>query len=904
MRDWASYLRRHLILPEMKHLREERIIRELADHLEDLYREALARGLSEAEAEILIQQRIGDWKEAAADILEAEQPSLRSEFDQWYEGREQAARRRGGSWNLFADFSQDIRLAVRTFRKSPVFTGVAILTLAVGIGANATIFTFLHGTMANPLGFDEPERLVYVTEHDAEDGRDMSVAYPNFADWRDRNNSFEHLTAFRSATFTLSGEGEAERITGARTSWTLTEVFSVRPLQGRGFLPGEEGPGAPGVVLVGWRLWQRRFGADPDLVGRSLTIDGEPATVVGIMPKGFEFPNYADLWMPLRRDPGGSRGAHNLAVVGRLKSGTSIEQAGADLRRIAGDLARQYPITNADGTVRLNRLEDEYLGTSRRFVLIFYVVVSFVLLLACANVANLMLTRAMDRRREVAVRSSLGAGRLRIARMLITESVMLALAGGGFGILLGDLGRRLILAGIPIEIPYYVRFDMNLPVILCLTGIAVLCGVLFGLAPVTGSLKVNLTQTLQTGGSHSFGEVRHSRFRSALVAFEAGLALVILVGAGLMMKSVVKLRTVEPGFDPTGVLTLRLSLPSADYAATEERAGFFQELQERMRSLPGVVSASASYNLPMGRHNWGSSYYVEGTDPPPPGQSPTTNHRIVMPDYFRTMRIPIVLGRDFNETDYARGGTPVVIVNRQLAERWWPDENPLGKRIRYYASPTEDDPWMEVVGVVEGIHHYGLQYGIYEGIYRPHAQYPVADLSLVIRTGGDPLELVDPVRREIRSMDPRLPPFDIRTMERVMREGNWEAPLYAWLFNVFSTIGLLLAALGVYGVVAYSVVQRTREFGIRMALGAAPERVVRQVIRQGAGLASIGLAGGLLVAFALMRFTASLLYEVSTNDPFIYILTAVIMLGVVLLASYLPARRATSIHPVDALRYE
>ncbi len=904
MPDWVRYLHAHLDLPEMKHLREERIIRELADHLEDLFREAREQGLSEVEAEQMLRERIGDWREAAAEIAEAEQPSLRSDLGRWYEDREQAARDRGGFWALFADLGQDIRFALRTVRKSPVFSAVAILTLAVGIGANATIFTFLYGSLANPLGFEDVDRLIHVSEYRAEQGRDMAVAYPNFADWRKHTRSFENLAAFRSGTFTLLTGGEPERISGAEVSWSLTSLLRVPPEHGRSFLPAEEGPGAPGVVLMGWKLWQRRFGADPGLVGRPLTIDGEPVTVVGIMPEEFAFPDYADLWMPLRRDPDGNRGAHNLAVVGRLAPGVTLDQAETDLQSIAADLARQYPLTNADANVRLNRLEDEYMGMSRQYILIFYVVVSLVLLLACANLANLLLARAADRKREVAVRCSLGAGRTRIARMLLTESVLLALAGGAVGIVLGEIGRRLILTGIPVEIPYNVRFDLNLPAALCLTAIAAGCGLLVGLAPVAGSWKLNLTRALHAGGGRISGGRNHGRLRSTLVAFEVGLALVILIGAGLMMKSIVKLHSVEPGFDPAGVLTMRLSLPESEYASAGERVRFHRELQERIRALPGMVSASASYNLPMGRRNWGSSYYVEGTEPLPAGQRPNANHRIVLTDYFRTLRIPILRGRDFSPTDTDRDAPPVVIVNRQFAERWWPGENPLGRRIRYYTDPTENDPWMEVVGVVEGVHHYGLRYGIYEGIYRPYAQYPVTELSLVIRTGGDPLEFVDPVRREIRAMDSTLPPFDIHTMEQVMREGNWLEPLYAWLFNAFSVIGLLLAAMGIYGLVVYSVVQRTREFGIRMALGAAPERVVRQVVRQGAGLAAIGLAGGLLAAFGFMRFLSSLLYEVSPNDPLIYLLTSATMLGVVVLASYLPARKATAIHPVDALRSE
>jgi putative ABC transport system permease protein len=798
---------------------------------------------------------------------------------------------------------QDIRYALRTLKHTPAFTTFVVLVMAVGIGTNAALFSFLHGTLVNPLGLKAPDRLIDVNEYAAERGRIMSVSYPDFVTWRSQNRSFEEMAAYTQTTFTLSRDGEPERITGAAVSWSLTGVLGVPPVLGRGFLEEEDRPGAAGAVLLGHELWQRRFGSDPAVLGRHLTIDGEAVTVVGIMPPGFRFPVSGDLWMPLRQDLSTGRGAHNLAVAGRLAPGVTLEGASADMSAVAADLAEHFPDSNGDVTVRLIPLEEEYLGGTRRSILIFYVVVSFILALACANVANLMLARAAARKREVAVRTSIGAGRLRIARMLVTECVLLALAGGAIGLLLGRIGRDLVLRLIPVELPYFVRFEMNLPVIIWLTGIAALCGVLFGLAPVIESARLDPASTLHGGGGQATGGRRRGRFRSFLVGFEVATALVILVGAGLMLKSVVKLRSVEPGFDPERVLTMRLSLPRAEYPGAEQRTAFYRELLAGIRSLPGVATASAAYNPPMGGYNWGSSYYIEGTEIPQAGQYPVTSHGIVFPGLFRTLGIPLLQGRDFDERDDAPG-QPVAIVSRRFAELNWPGEDPLGRRLRYGVRPSGDDPWLEVVGVVEDIRQYELGSDPSHAIYRPYAQYAVDDLCLLVKTESEPLAMSDVVRRKIWELDPNLPPYLIRTMEQVVRDANWEGPVYAWLFNVFSLIALLLAAAGVYAVIAYSVVQRTRELGIRLALGASPGLVVRSVVGQGIRLAVIGLAVGLAVALALMRFLAGLLYGVEPFDLPVYALTILVMGAVAILATWLPARRTIRIDPVVALRAE
>ena len=800
---------------------------------------------------------------------------------------------------------QDIRFGIRMLLKSPLFTVAAVLCLGLGIGANAAIFSFVYGIVIRPLPFDESNRLVYMNENSPSRGFSrMSISYPDFVDWREQNTTFEGIALHRGWSFTLTGDGEPERISGALASHELLDVLRVQPIYGRGFLPGEEVEGGPRVVLIGYALWKNRFGADPALVGRSITLNGEPYTVIGIAPEGFWFPYVQQLWAPLQLSPTEGRGDRSYQAVGRLREGVTLEEARAEMGTIAARLAGQYPGSNSDVGVSAVPLKREFIGDSREAALIFYGVVTFILLLACANVANLMLARATARQREIAIRTSLGAARGRIARQLLTESVVLSLAGGVLGLGLGRVGRDLILAGIPVELPYFIGYEMNAPVVLTIVAITVLSGILFGLAPAIGSSNPDLVRTLQEGSGRTSGGVKRGFFRSFLVALEVGLALVVLVGAGLMMKSFLAMRTIEKGFDAEKILTMRISLPDAGYDTGAKRRLFYEEAVERIRAVPGVERASAISGLPLSGYNWGASFYAEGMEPPPPGQNPIANHRIVLPGYFETLGIPLLQGRDFDERDAREGAVPTVIVNETFANRYWPGENPLGKRLAYGSGPSEENPWMEVVGVAGDVRHYGLNSEIREGFYRPHGQYPVGSLALAVKTRGDPLDLVDAVRRQIWTIDPDLPPYQIQTMERVVQQRNWEPTLYSWMFGIFSLIALVLAALGVYGVVAYSVAQRTREFGIRMALGAGSGRVVGMVVRQGGLLAAIGLVAGVAASLGLMRFLQSIMFGINPTDPAIYAVTAATMAAVAMVASYLPARRATHIDPVIALRQE
>ncbi len=798
----------------------------------------------------------------------------------------------------------DIRFGFRVLVKSPLFTVSAVLCLGLGIGANAAMFTFFYAILIDPLPFEESSRLVDIMETLTANGqRRISVSYPDYVDWSERNHVFSSMAAYDWSNFTLTGGGDPERLQGAEVSHNLLDVLRVQPQMGRGFNPEDDVPGAPGTVLLSRGLWQRRFGADPAVLGQILTLQGEPYTVIGIMPEDFAFPAFAQLWVPFRLSHTENRGRHSDHVVGRLKRGISLERARTDMEAITTRLTEEYPDTNRDIGVSLRSLKKSVMEDTGTAVSIFLGVVVFILLLACANVANLLLARAAVREKEVAVRATLGAGRLRIVRQLLTESILLALMGGSLGLLLGRIGRDLIVGYIPVQIPSYFRFEMNAWVILILIGITTLSGVLFGIAPALASTRSNLTEVLGEGSGRTSGGSRMSLFRSFLVVLEICLALVVLTGAGLMMKGFLILKSVEPGFEPENVLTVRVLLPEERYEEDQERIAFYRDALDRVKALPGVLSAAAINTLPTGRSSGGTGFQVEGTESPPTNQRPTANLSIITPGYFETMDIPLLRGRYFTDRDVAAGAPSVVIVNETFAERYWPDEDPLGKRISTTGDPAESD-WIEVVGVTGDVRHYGLDSPVRVGIYRPYTQYVAYSLSLVISTVSGPLDMVEPVRRAVWGVDPDLPLYQIRSMEQVIREDNFEQPLYTWLFGIFSVIALVLASVGVYGVVAYSVEQRTREFGIRMALGAEGRDVVRLVVGKGALLAVIGLGAGLAVAFLTMRFLGSILYGVSHDDPTVYGMATAAMAVVAVLASYLPARRATRVDPLDALRYE
>ncbi len=801
--------------------------------------------------------------------------------------------------SVFASGVMDLKYAVRGFAKTPGFTTAVIVTVALGIGANAAVFPFLHGFLLRPLPFDEPGRLAVLFENAPRFTR-TSVSYPNFVDWRARSHSFDDMAAYTATTVDLTGSGTAERLTGGVVSHNFFDVLGIPAAQGRGFVPDDDVPGAPHTVILGHGVWMRRFGGNPEIVGGTVTLDGDSYTVVGIMPRGVRFPDQADFWVPLRRSATSSRRRHILRVVSRLSAEASFETAQTEMHAIAAQLAESFPETNGNRGVVVRPLKEDLLWGRTTPVLAFYVVVCLLLLLACANVANLFLVRAADRNREIAMRSALGAGRWRITRQLLTESVLLAMIGGSGGLLMGAWGRNVVLASLPEPFPSYFRFDMDIPVVLTLLGITIVCGISFGLAPVLRTAGANLFDALRAGPLAGF---RKSRQHGFLVVSQIGTALVVLIGAGLMIRSVHRLDTAAVGFEREHLLTVHLSLPNDRYAEGPQQLEFYETVRERLQSLTGFAGVTGVSHLPMTGSYQRSEIFVEGTEAPEPGQEQYGLVREIQPDYFRIMGIPLVSGSDFHDGIAAGGARPVVIVDRSFAQRFWPGGTAIGRRIKYGA-PDSEWPWMEVVGVVGNTYHFSLDVPVEMGIYRPLAQEPVPWQTLIVRAAGNPLQSVDAIRSAIWAIDATLPLDDIRTIDQVIQATYWDSSAQMWLLSALAVVSLLLAALGVYGVVAYSVSRRTLEFGIRMALGAQQVRVVKLVLTHSTVLAAAGLAAGTVTALAVTRFAASLLFEVRSVDVPTYLIAATLMAAVALLAAYLPARRATKVDPATVLRSE
>lgn len=798
---------------------------------------------------------------------------------------------------------KDIRYGLRNLLKHPTFAVTALITLAIGIGANATIFSFVNGVLLRPLPYPESERLVVINETAYKQGiESMSTSFPNFLDWRAQNRVFEDVGSYSDGlNFSLTGVGEPERLRGADVSQGTFELLRVAPVLGRTFTAEEDKPKQDAVVILGNGLWQRRFGSDPQIVGKTITLNSRQRTVVGVMPSGFEFPVNAELWVPLGLDTTMfTRTDHGLGTIARLKSGATLAQAQAEMDVIARRIEEQNPVTNEGLGVRLSSLHAQLTGDYRQALLILLGVVGFVLLVACANVANLMLARTTARQKEFAVRAALGASRFRIIRQTLTESLLLSILGAGLGLLLAMWGVKLIMAVIPVELPFWMNFNLDLRVLTFTSVVSLLTAVIFGTMPAVLGTRIDLNTTLKEGGRSAVSAARH-RTRGLLVVIEVALALMVLVGAGLMIKSFMNLRQVGPGFNEKNVLTFAVGLPRAKYKEQQQRGEFFRQLVERVRTLPGVNSAAATATLPLTGDNWGRSLTVEGFPVLSVGQAPMIQHTVVTPGYFHTMGIPMLVGRDFTDQDSA-DAQKVTIVDERLAHEYWPNESPIGKRIRF-GPPEANEPWHTVIGVVGAVRHARLDAETRKSVYLPHLQIPVPGLSVVVQ-GKNPLSLVGALRSQIREMDPDLPVVDLMMMDEVVSQSVWQNRLYAILFAVFGGVAMLLAAVGIYGVMSYSVTQRTQEIGIRMALGAQVKDVLRLVVRGGLSLSAIGVAIGLAGAFALTRLMRSLLFSVTTTDAGTFIVVSLALLFVALLACYIPARRATKVDPLVALRFE
>jgi putative ABC transport system permease protein len=807
---------------------------------------------------------------------------------------------------MIRDLWQDTRYGARMLRKSPGLTLVAVLSLALGIGAISTIFSFVNGIMLRPLPYQEPERLVLLDETAFKQGSpSIRVSFPNFVDWRQQNNSFEDIACYTAGGFIISsgaGGNEPEQLKCAFVNQGLFEILGVAPIIGRTFTADEDQRDHDQVVILSYGLWQRRFGSDPNILGQTLLLNNRSRVVIGVMPKGFQFPEVAEAWGPLALNTKiWTRTDHGLLSIARLKPGVTLEHAQAEMIQIASNIEAQNPITNEGLSVSLTSLRAGLVGDYKKALIILLGVVGFVLLIACVNVANLLLARATARQKEIAIRAALGANRKRIFRQLLTESLLLGLIGGALGLVLAMWGMDLLLAAIPIDIPFWMKFDLDGRVFAFTAGCSLLTGFVFGTAPALEASNPDLNETLKEGGRSGSASGRH-HLRSVLVVAEIALSLVLLVGAGLMMRSFMSLQNVDAGINPEGVLTMYIAVPGAKYRAPEKRVAFFSALLDRLRTIPGVESAGTNSGLPLIGNNWGRSLTVEGAPVLPVGQAPVINHCVISPGYFGAMGITILKGRDFDERD-ARETPKVTIIDERLAREYWPGEDPIGKRIRF-GPPEDNEPWHTIVGVVREVKHDRLDASTRMSVYLPFAQMPIGGSSVAIRTSVRPKELIAEVRARVKELDPDLALTQVMPMTEVVARSVWQPRLYTVLFGVFAAVALILATVGIYGVMSYSVTQRTREIGLRMALGAGRKDVLKLVVGQGIVLASIGVGVGLAAAVALTRLMSTLLFGVTATDPITFAAVSVLLAGVALGACFVPARRAAKVDPMVALRYE
>jgi putative ABC transport system permease protein len=810
------------------------------------------------------------------------------------------------------DLWRDVRFAVRTLRRTPGFTLVAVATLALGIGANTAIFSVINALLLRPLPYPEADRLVFLTEW-SEQVPEMSFSVANLKDVRDQNTVFESLVGYNGQNFILAAvsgtagsTGEPERVNGRQVTSGLFATLGRQPILGRPFGPEEEKPGAAGVALLGEGFWERRFGRDPGVLGRALELSGESFTVIGVMPRGLHGSwKTTEMFTPLLRledriggEP--NRGNHpGIYVIGRLKPGVDVEKARAEVKAIARGLAERYPASNAKQSMTVEPLLDAVVGELRPALTLLLGSVALVLLIACANVANLLLARAADRQREVAVRQAMGATRGRLLRQLLTESVLLSLLGGLVGVGLSFAGLRVLVASLPGNVPRADEVGIDVSVLVFTAAVAVVTGLAFGIVPAWRTLSTRLHEPLKEAGRGSVGPGHH-RIRNALVVAEVAMALVLLVGAGLLLRSFFRVLHADAGFRPQGVVTASVPFPRTTHGEHKTRAAVVERVLEELAARPGVASAAATLPLLGG---WQSGFSVEGRPEPPPGQRPSADIARVTPGYFAAMGIRVLEGRVFEDRD--RDEAPrVCVVDDTFARTHWPGESPLGKRVKFGGLDDADEPWLEVVGRVAHVKNYGVDEESRVELYLPFYQNSASGFTLVVRTGAGAGTAAAAIRQALRAADPSLPVYAIRPLDEIVAERSAERRLAAQLVGFFASVALALAAVGIYGVMSYAVAQRTQEIGIRMALGAEREQVLRMVMRNGTALALSGIAIGLAAAFALARLIAALLFETSTADPPTFSVVPLLLLGVAVVASYLPARRAARVDPMAALRYE
>jgi predicted permease len=838
-----------------------------------------------------------------------------------YGGVEQAKElhREARSFIWIEHLVKDVRYGARSLLRTPGFTLVAVTALAVGIGADTAIFSVVNSVLLRPLAYKDPDRLVTLLHHGT-----GPVSTANYIDWRDQSRSFEAMGAAdywspNLASLSPSDSKPAEHLHGLKVTQNLLPLLGVEPLLGRIFVPGEDQLGSDHEVILSYRLWLRRFNRDANLLGKAITLDGEAYTVVGVMPPSFHFApfwaTHTELWVPNAFGDGiHDRGGNHLRVFARLKPGVSLAQARAEMATITGRLEKQYTATNR--SVYLTPLKENVVGKIERPLLLLLGAVGFVLLIACANVAHMLLARTADRQKEIAVRTAMGADRLRMIAQFLTENLLLAAVGASMGLLLAVAGTKALVALSPAYIPHVETVTIDHYVLLFLLAVTVLTALVFGLTPAMHAAAGNLSDALKEGGRGDSDGIRRNRLRSFLVASEFALAFVLLIGAGLMIRSFFVLQSVDPGFNPHNVLSMVVSVAGTEEAGPHRRAIFYRELLQKIRSLPGVNSAGAINHLPLAGDMWDRAFRIEGRPKPRPGEWPDAVYRIVMPGYFQTMQLPLRRGRAITDHDGTRA-PGVVVINERAAREYWPGEDPVGKRIAFDDEKNSQQTWLTVVGVVANAKQIDWASVPYPEFYIAALQNPdflgergtgigahMTYITLVVRGNGNPADVASAVKQTVWSFDRNLAISDVFTMERVIADATAQPRFEMLLLGLFGAVALLLAAVGIYGVMSYSVSRRTREIGIRMALGASRADVLRMIGLQAVGQALVGMLAGVAGAILLSKLMARMLYGVQPTDPVTFAGVAIVLGLATLLATLVPARRATRIEPMMALRNE
>jgi putative ABC transport system permease protein len=891
MPDWIDEIRRRLSVLKLAPVREAEIVEELAQHADDRYQELLADGVAEAEATRVVFAELIDNDRFTRELGRVEPPIPKE------------------TKPLFMhNLIQDIRYGFRTLRKQPAFTCVVVLTLALGIGVNTVIFSVVNAVLLRPLPFPHASQLVTVTMASPRLGEDnVPLSVADFLDWRAQNQVFQDLAAYTDNWFSLTGNGEPQRLKGVWATAGFFSTLEATPLFGRTFAPGEDAPDGQPTVVLSQRIWQRSFNSDPQIVGKAITLNGRSRTVVGVMPQPFNFPpadehslpGDADLWILHTLTPPTRRGPYYLRGIARLKPDASLQQAQAELNNIGMRIRQDNPLTNADTTFVSRSLKDAIVGDVGRTLFVLFGGVAFVLLIASLNVANLSLSRAAGRGSEIAIRTALGAGRRRIMRQLLTESLLLATAGAAGGVLLAWCGVNLLRTIGSNYLPRMDEVSIDGRVLAFTAFLSLVSGLLFGLVPAWQASRTGLSQYLRSAPQARTGGAAWGRTRKLLVVAEVALSIVLLAGAGLMLNSFLRLRRVSPGFAPERILTTQISLPSARYKEPAQINTFYEQLIAQVRNIPGVEAAGIGMSLPPNLLAISDTFTIEGA--PPSATEPGSPVVIVSSGYFEALGIPLLAGRNFAETD--RADKPlVVIINESFARRYFGQKSPVGKRMKTGGPERPNNPWMEIVGVVGDVKYGGLEVAAEPAYYEPYQQVDWSETYIVVRSASEPRSLAAGVRQAVWSLDKDLPITNMRTMEDLLSESVARPRFRTFVFLVLGTLAIVLAVTGIYGVISYLVSQRTREIGIRVALGAQRRTVLSLIIRQGMSLALIGAVIGLIAAFVLTRLLRGLLYKVEATDPLTFASITILLLLVSLAACWVPARRAAKVDPLVALR--